>query len=76
MLDAWYRQSDDGLMMLFDYIEAPSKFGEWGLLESQEQPMQSAPKYQAFYDRLQRLIERATQPPPPSAAAPSPQQKP
>ncbi|HEX4354757.1 MAG TPA: hypothetical protein VHZ95_17625, partial [Polyangiales bacterium] len=78
MLDAWYSQSDDGLMMLFDYIEAPSKFGEWGLLESQEQPMQSAPKYQAFYDRLQRLIARppAVQPLPPSAAAPSPQQKP
>ncbi|HEY2735972.1 MAG TPA: hypothetical protein VGI70_18370, partial [Polyangiales bacterium] len=75
MLDAWYSQSDDGLMMLFDYIEAPSKFGAWGLLESQEQPMQSAPKYQAFFDRLQRLVARASAPPP-SAAAPSPSPKP
>jgi hypothetical protein len=62
MLDAWYAKSDDGLMMLFDYIEVPSKFGVWGLLESQEQRMETAPKYQAFYDRLQRLIAKANAP--------------
>jgi hypothetical protein len=62
MLDAWYTKSDGGLMMLFDYIEAPSKFGVWGLLETQEQRMETAPKYQAFYDRLQRLIAKAAAP--------------
>jgi hypothetical protein len=70
MLDAWYANSGDGLMMLFDYIEAPSKFGEWGLLESQEQPLTAAPKYAAFYDRLQRLVAKAA--PAPASAPPSP----
>ena len=58
-LDTWYEQSDNGLMVLFNYIEAPSKFGVWGLLESQEQRLDTAPKYQAFVDRLQRLSAAA-----------------
>jgi hypothetical protein len=76
LLDAWYTNSDNGLLMLFDYIEAPSKFGSWGLLESQEQRMETAPKYQAFYDRLQRLATASARPgsaspsASPSAAAP------
>jgi hypothetical protein len=55
MLDAWYSQSHDGLLMLFNYVETPNKYGVWGLLESQEQSMSEAPKYQAFFDRLQRF---------------------
>ncbi|MEY4581363.1 MAG: hypothetical protein RL701_6066 [Pseudomonadota bacterium] len=55
MLDAWYANSDQGLLMLFNYIETPNKYGVWGLLEHQEQSMAEAPKYQAFFDRLQRL---------------------
>jgi hypothetical protein len=77
MLDAWYEESDQGLMMLFNYMESPNKFGVWGLLESQEQPVERAPKYQAFFDRLQRLglraraQERPTPPPsPPPATTP------
>jgi hypothetical protein len=41
----------------------------WGLLEQQEQPLGSAPKYQAFFDRLQRFAVRAA--PPPTAAKPA-----
>lgn len=59
MLDAWYAQSDQGLFMLYNFADVPSKYGVWGLLESQEQPMGEAPKYQAFFDRLQRLSARS-----------------
>ena len=55
MLDAWYKNSGDGLMVLFNYAEAPTKFGSWGLLENQEQRPDAAPKYQAFMERLQKL---------------------
>jgi hypothetical protein len=55
MLDAWYENSGQGLMVLFNFAETPSKYGAWGLLESQEQELSKAPKYQAFFDRLQRL---------------------
>lgn len=55
MLDAWYENSGQGLMVLFNFAESPSKYGAWGLLESQEQELSRAPKYQAFSDRLQRL---------------------
>lgn len=68
MLDAWYAHSGNGLFMAFNFAETPSKFGMWGLLESQEQPMSAAPKYQAFFDRLQRLAPRPA--PPPTAATP------
>lgn len=55
MLDAWYENSGQGLMMLFNFAETPNKYGAWGLLEGQEQQLSQAPKYQAFFDRLQRL---------------------
>lgn len=55
MLDAWYKESGGGLMVLFNYAEAPTKFGAWGLLESQEQQPEAAPKYKAFMERLQKL---------------------
>ena len=71
MLDAWYSESDNGLMMLFNYIESPNKFGVWGLLENQEQRLETAPKYQAFFDRLQRLASRANAPPERGAAPPN-----
>ena len=58
MLDAWYDNSGQGLMVLFNFAETPNKYGAWGLLESQEQELQRAPKYQAFFDRLQRLSTR------------------
>jgi hypothetical protein len=55
MLDAWYENSGQGLMLLFNFAETPNKYGAWGLLEGQEQQLGQAPKYQAFFDRLQRL---------------------
>ncbi len=62
MLDAWYDNSGHGLLMLFNFAETPNKYGAWGLLENQEQPLSAAPKYQAFFDRLQRLTSTAAQP--------------
>lgn len=67
MLDAWYAQSGNGLFMAFNYVETPNKFGVWGLLEHQEQSMSEAPKYQAFFDRLQRLATPAPAPPAPQS---------
>jgi hypothetical protein len=60
--------------VLFNYIESPTKFGVWGLLESQEQRLETAPKYQAFFDRLQRLSRAAAQTTPaaPPVAGPRP----
>lgn len=74
MLDSWYTESDQGMFLAYNFAETPTKYGVWGLLESQEQPMAEAPKYQAFFDRLQRLTERAAraQSAPPPAAAPKP----
>jgi hypothetical protein len=70
-LDTWYAHSDNGLMVLFNYIEAPSKFGAWGLLESQEQRLETAPKYQAYFDRLQRLATPSPAAAQPTAAQPT-----
>ncbi|HKP61074.1 MAG TPA: hypothetical protein VJV78_30295 [Polyangiales bacterium] len=81
LLDAWYKESGDGLMVLFNYAEAPTKFGSWGLLENQEQRPEQAPKYKAFMDRLQKLSFNAAErrlkaagstPPPGAASAPTP----
>jgi hypothetical protein len=55
MFDAWYQNSGDGLLVLFNLAETPTKHGAWGLLENQEQRPESAPKYQAFLERLQAL---------------------
>ena len=62
MLDAWYENSGHGLMLLFNFAETPNKYGAWGLLESQEQQLGQAPKYQAFFDRLQRLSAEPSTP--------------
>jgi hypothetical protein len=59
MLDAWYQASGGGLMMLFNLTETPTKFGAWGLLESQEQRVETAPKYQAFLERLRAFNLKA-----------------
>ena len=72
MLDAWYAQSDNGLFLAYNFAETPTKYGVWGLLETQEQPMGEAPKYQAFFDRLQRLAARQAESAPPPAAATKP----
>ena len=58
MFDAWYAASGNDLMVLFNSAAQPSKFGSWGLLESQEQPPERAPKYLAFRQRLVELALR------------------
>lgn len=55
MLDAWWKASDNDLMMLFTYIDKPGKFGSWGMLEEQTEPTERAPKFRAFSDRLTKL---------------------
>jgi hypothetical protein len=55
MFDAWYAESGRELLVLFNSAETPSKFGSWGLLESQEQLPERAPKYKAFREQLVKL---------------------
>lgn len=55
MFDAWYGESGRDLLVLFNTAELPSKYGSWGLLESQEQPPEHAPKYRAYRDQLVKL---------------------
>jgi hypothetical protein len=39
-----------GLYVLFANVARPTKWGSWGLLEYQDQPIAWAPKYRAFLD--------------------------
>ena len=55
MFDAWYAESGRELMVLFNSAEQPGQHGSWGLLESPEQPIERAPKYRAFRERLTAL---------------------
>jgi hypothetical protein len=55
MLDAWYEESGDDLMVLFTHIYEPTKYGMWGLLESQTDVDEGAPKYDAFRARVEEL---------------------
>lgn len=55
MLDAWYEESGDDLMVLFTHIYEPTKYGMWGLLESQTDVNEGAPKYDAFRARVEAL---------------------
>ena len=55
MFDAWFSESGNELLVLFNSAELPTKYGSWGLLESQEQLPEKAPKYRAFRDRLVRM---------------------
>ncbi len=57
MFDAWYKESGRELMVLFNSAELPGKHGSWGLLESQEQPMERAPKYRAYREQLAELSQ-------------------
>ena len=55
MFDAWYSESGNDLLVLFNSAELPGKHGSWGLLESQDEPTERAPKYRAFRERLTAL---------------------
>jgi hypothetical protein len=68
MFDAWYAESGRDLLVLFNSADMPSKYGSWGLLESQEQLPEQAPKYRAYREQLVRLtLTRAAKEPAPAA---------
>lgn len=50
-LDMWFK-SGGGLYMAFSSVSKPTKWGSWGALEYQEQPVAAAPKYRALVDFL------------------------
>ena len=70
MFAAWYAESGRDLLVLFNSADMPSKYGSWGLLETQDQQSEQAPKYRAFREQLVRLV--LTRGSKDSAPAPSP----
>lgn len=42
-----WSEAGGGLYVLYHYVGAPGKWGSWGLLEYQDQPVEDAPKYRA-----------------------------
>lgn len=48
-LKHWKEEGGD-LYVFFNYATAPSKWGSWGLLEYQDQPIAEAHKYRAFVE--------------------------
>ena len=52
-LEAW-REEGGQLLVLYELIFEPSKWGRWGLLERLDQPLERAPKYQAALGFLRR----------------------
>ncbi len=48
-LTNWFDQGGD-LYMVFSSVGGPSKWGSWGVLEYQDQPIEDAPKYRALVD--------------------------
>jgi hypothetical protein len=50
-LEHWFAEGG-GLYVAFNYVYAPTKYGSWGLLEYQDQPLRDAPKYRAILDML------------------------
>jgi hypothetical protein len=43
-----------GVYVAFVYVEGQNKFGSWGVLEFQDQPIADAPKYKAILDVLKK----------------------
>ncbi|MDX1951746.1 MAG: hypothetical protein SFY81_06155 [Verrucomicrobiota bacterium] len=56
-LEHWYAAGGD-LFVAFSNVAQPSKWGCWGALEYQEQPLAEAPKYRALLDYSQRKQSR------------------
>lgn len=49
---AQWRQSGGGLFMQFSSVSLPNKYGAWGMLEYQDQNIQTAPKYLGLMDDI------------------------
>jgi hypothetical protein len=60
LFDMWAAEGGD-LFCCFNYAYEPSKHGRWGLLEYQDQPLESAPKYRAAAARARLWAERGRQ---------------
>lgn len=43
-----------GVYAAFNYVQTPSKWGAWGVLEFQDQPIADAPKYRAILEMLKK----------------------
>ncbi|ELR98852.1 hypothetical protein [Gloeocapsa sp. PCC 73106] len=54
-LKSWFDTVGGGLFVHFAYVFAPGPFGSWGALETQDQPIDKAPKYQALLDIIDHL---------------------
>lgn len=48
-LEHWH-DAGGGLYVFYNYVAEPGKWGSWGLLEYQDQPIEEAPKYRAVID--------------------------
>jgi hypothetical protein len=57
-LASWH-ENGGGLLMLFSFVSRPGKWGSWGLLEWQDQPRRSAPKYDAVMDYVEASCTRS-----------------
>jgi hypothetical protein len=53
-LELWFAEGG-GPFVAFSYAGIPGKFGSWGVLEYQDQPVAAAPKYRALTEFAKRL---------------------
>ena len=52
----WSQRAGGDLFMAFNNVMMPGKFGSWGLLEYQDQPIDTAWKYRAVSDAIHGLL--------------------
>jgi hypothetical protein len=61
MFDVWF-QNGGSLFAVFSNVGSPSKYGSWGILEYQSQPVSEAPKYAAVREILDSSTGDGTKP--------------
>jgi hypothetical protein len=64
-LDVWF-DNGGGLFVHFSYVRSPDEHGSWGVLRSQDQPIEEAPKYRALVDVIQEFVDGTRTPSGPS----------
>lgn len=55
-LDAWFDNGGE-LFVAFAYFRRPDRYGSWGVLRNQDQPIEEAPKYRALVDTIQEFLD-------------------
>jgi hypothetical protein len=50
----WFKEGG-GAFLPYSFVGQPSKWGSWGVLEYQDQPVQQAPKYRALAEMAKEL---------------------